>query len=387
MIPYGRQDISQQDIDSVIGVLKSDFLTQGPVVPAFERALCDYTTAKRAVACNSATSALHLACRALELGPGDWLWTSPITFVASANCGLFCGASVDFVDIDTESGNMSVVQLEAKLETAKKTGQLPKILVPVHLGGNPSDMAGIRALQKKYGFRIIEDASHAIGARYKGQPIGNCRFSDITVFSFHPVKIITTGEGGAALTNRAELAEKMLLLRSHGITRNPDDMQRRNEGAWYYEQLDLGYNYRLTDLQAAIGLSQLQRLDEFIAARHQIADEYSRLLEDFPVKCPQPIPDGYSAFHLYVIRLMLTGMQNTRRAVFDNLRDLGIGVNVHYIPVHTQPFYREKGFSEGDFPNAEKYYEEIISLPMFPALSLVEVRQVVASLQSALETT
>ena len=384
MIPYGRQSISEEDIQAVVAVLKSDHLTQGTMVPNFEQALCEYTDAAHAVVSNSATSALHLACRALGLGLGDLLWTTPITFVASANCALYCSAEVDFVDIDPKTFNLSVDALKVKLEQADKVGKLPKILVPVHLCGLPCDMEAIGELSKKYGFSVIEDASHAIGGKYQDEPVGNCRYSDITVFSFHPVKIITTGEGGAALTNNRGLAEKMALMRSHGITRDPKCMTHEPDGDWYYQQVELGYNYRMTDMQAALGLSQMNRLDEFVGRRHKIADKYDNSLRDLTVT-PQYRPsDAYSAMHLYVIRLTTEELEKSHKLVFSELRESGIGVNLHYIPVHTQPYYRGLGFSEGDFPLAEKYYTQAISLPMFPGLTDDQMRIVVKELRNIL---
>lgn len=384
MIPYGRQDITQADIDAVVEVLKSDFLTQGPMVPRFEQAVADYAGAAYAVAVNSATSALHLACRALGLGPGDVLWTSPITFVASANCARYCGAEVDFVDIDPRTYNLCPQALERKLIEAERIGRLPKVVVPVHLCGQPCDMAAIYALAQRYGFRIIEDASHAIGARYRGEPVGNCRYSDITVFSFHPVKIITTAEGGMALTNDAALAEKMALLRSHGITREPEKMTHEPDGPWYYQQIDLGFNYRMTELQAALGLSQLERLDVYVAQRARLAQQYDELLAGLPVVTPWQHPDGASAWHLYVIRLQLQGHRLSHRQVFEALREQGIGVNLHYIPVHTQPYYQQLGFRVGDFPLAEAYYEEAISLPLYPTLPEPDQVKVAAALRETL---
>ena len=369
MIPYGRQDISDADIKAVIDVLHSDFLTQGPAVPAFEKAVADYCGAGHAVAANSATSVLHIACLALDVGPGDVVWTSPITFVASANCALFCGAQVDFVDIDPRTYNLSVERLAEKLANAEKTGNLPKVVIPVHLCGQPCDMAGIHALSERYGFKIIEDASHAIGGKYKGEPIGNCRYSDITVFSFHPVKIITTGEGGMAMTNDVQLAKRMQRLRSHGITRDAADMTHAPDGPWYYQQIDLGYNYRMTDMQAALGTSQMQRLDEFVAKRHAISMHYEKLLADLPVITPWQHADSYSGLHLYVIRLKLAEIGKTQREIFEALRAAGIGVNLHYIPVHRQPYYEELGFRAGHCPEAEQYYAEAISLPMYPGLT------------------
>lgn len=369
MIPYGKQDINQQDIDSVLDVLKSDFLTQGPQVPAFESALIEHTGSSYALAVNSATSALHIACLALGLGQGDWLWTSPVTFVASANCGLYCGAKVDFVDIDPDTYNMCPKRLEEKLIKAKVEGKLPKVVVPVHLCGQPCDMAAIGNLAKEYGFRVIEDASHAIGGRYQDQPIGNCEYSDITVFSFHPVKIVTTAEGGAALTNSKELADKMTLLRSHGITRDPELMQGESHGCWYYQQIDLGFNYRMTELQAALGVSQMRRLNEFVSARHKLAQGYYTKLENLPVVLPYQLPNTYSGLHLFVIRLKLDDIALSHQEVFDALRESGIGVNLHYIPVHTQPYYQNLGFTEGEFPESEQYYREAISLPMFHGMT------------------
>lgn len=383
MIPYGRQDINQADIDAVVDVLKSDFLTQGPQVPLFEQKVADYCGVQHALAVNSATSALHIACLAFDLKAGDWLWTTPITFVASANCGLYCGAKVDFVDIDPRSYNMSPSALEIKLIEAEKTGTLPKIVVPVHLCGQPCDMEAIYALSQKYGFKIIEDASHAIGGRYKGEPIGNCRYSDITIFSFHPVKIITTAEGGMAVTNDAALAEKMALYRSHGITRDPAQMTHAADGPWYYQQIDLGFNYRMTELQAALGVSQMDRLDSFVSRRHELAQRYNSLLTDLPVMLPWQHPDSYSGLHLYVIRLKLELIEKTHLDVFNSLRSQGVAVNLHYIPVHTQPYYERMGFSKGDFPNAEQYYCEAISLPMFQTLTDEQQDTVVNALRKA----
>jgi len=383
-IPYGRQEITQGDIDAVVAVLKSDFITQGPCVPRFEKALADYCDAKYAVATNSATSALHLACRALGLGEGDWLWTSPITFVASANCGLYCGAEVDFVDIDPKTYNISVDALEQKLKQAEKNGTLPKILVAVHLGGQPCEMQKIYTLSQHYVFRIIEDASHAVGGRYQDEPIGNCCYSDITVFSFHPVKIITTAEGGMALTNQSDLAAKMELLRSHGTTRDSALMTHEPDGPWYYQQIELGYNYRMTELQAALGSSQLERLDEYVARRHQLAQRYDQLLSELPVVLPWQHPDSYSGLHLYVIRLQLDKITSSHRQVFESMREQGIGVNVHYIPVHTQPYYQNMGFREGEFPEAERYYQEAISLPMYPTMTEAQQDEIVSALQKVL---
>jgi len=383
MIPYGRQDITQADIDAVVAVLQSDFLTQGPQVPAFEQALAQKVGAKHAVAVNSATSALHIACLALDLGPGDWLWTSPITFVASANCALYCGAQVDFVDIDPRTYNLDPAALEAKLVEAEKAGRLPKIVVPVHLCGQPCDLEAIHALAQRYGFKVIEDASHAIGGKYKGEYVGNGRYSDITVFSFHPVKIITTAEGGMAMTNDDALAARMALLRSHGVTRDPALMTHAPDGPWYYQQIDLGFNYRMTELQAALGVSQMQRLDDYVGRRHQLAERYDALLADLPITTPWQHPDGYSGLHLYVVRLCQDEIGATHRQVFDELRRQGIGVNLHYIPVHTQPHYQAMGFKVGDFPQAERYYREAISLPMFQTLTFAQQDEVIHTLQKA----
>jgi UDP-4-amino-4,6-dideoxy-N-acetyl-beta-L-altrosamine transaminase len=379
-IPYGRQNISEADIQSVVDVLRSDFLTQGPAVPAFEQAVTAYCGAAYGVAVNSATSALHIACLALGLGQGDWLWTTPITFVASANCGLYCGAQVDFVDIDPRTYNLCPLALAAKLAEAERTGRLPKVVVAVHLCGQPCDMAAIHALSQTYGFKIIEDASHAIGGKYKNESIGNCRYSDITVFSFHPVKIITTAEGGMAVTNNAELAHAMNLLRSHGITRDEAHMTHASDGPWYYQQIALGFNYRMTELQAALGISQMQRLDTFVAQRHALAKRYDELLSSLPLVTPWQHTDSYSGLHLYVIRLDLDKTSKSHRQVFEGLREQNIGVNVHYIPVHTQPFYTQIGFAVGDFPQAEKYYAEGISLPMYQDLTHAQQDQVVAAL-------
>ena len=384
MIPYGRQDITQVDIDAVLEVLQSDFLTQGPQVPAFETAVAQYCGAGHALAVNSATSALHIACLALGLGPGDRLWTSPITFVASANCALYCGAEVDFVDIDPRTYNLCPQALERKLIKAEAQGGLPKVVVPVHLCGQPCDMRRIHELAQRFGFKIIEDASHAIGGRYQGQPIGNCRYSDITVFSFHPVKIITTAEGGMALTNDANLAERMALLRSHGITRDPAQMTHEADGPWYYQQIELGFNYRMTELQAALGLSQLRRLEQYVARRHELARRYDKLLANLPLITPWQHPDSYSGLHLYVIRLRLDRISITHRQVFESLREQGIGVNLHYIPVHTQPYYQRMGFKLGYFPEAERYYAEAISLPMFQGMSEKQQDEVVYVLSEVL---
>ena len=385
MIPYGRQTISEADIAAVVRVLQSDFLTQGPQVPAFEGSLKAYCGAAHAVAVNSATAALHIACQALGLGKGDILWTTPITFVASANCALFCGATVDFVDIDPHTLNLSIPRLAEKLAAAQVSGCLPKIVVPVHFAGEPCDMAAIHALSQQYGFKIIEDASHAVGASYQGGKVGNCRYSDITVFSFHPVKIITTAEGGACLTNSPELADTLARLRSHGITRNPDEMTHEPDGAWFYQQIELGYNYRMTELQAALGVSQMTRLDEFVARRHALAERYDALLADLPLTLPHRNPNNRSALHLYPVQVQPESGK-TRQQVFDYLRTHGIGANVHYIPVHTQPYYRQRfGFAHGDFPAAEAYYARAISLPLYFSLSEDEQDSVVATLKQAFQ--
>lgn len=384
-IPYGRQDINDDDVAAVSAVLRSDFLTQGPAVPEFESALAAYLNAKYVVACSNATAALHMACLALELGPGDRLWTSPITFVASANCGLYCGALVDFVDIDPITYNMSTTRLAEKLAVAEANGTLPKVVVPVHLSGEPCDMRTISELGKRYGFRIIEDASHAIGARYGNSKVGSCEYSDITVFSFHPVKIITTGEGGAAVTSDLALAEKLSLFRSHGITRDPKHMREANHDAWYYEQIFLGFNYRLTDLQAALGTSQLARLDSFVARRHVLASRYDSLLSGLPLILPRRDPKNYSALHLYIIRVPQQQGSVSRKLVIDKLSEQNIGVNVHYIPVHMQPYYRERGHSVSSFPAAENYYEEAITLPLFPLLTEAEQLRVVGALSEIFE--
>ncbi len=386
IIPYGRQDISEADIQAVVDVLLSDYLTQGPAVPAFEKCIADYCGVQHAVAMNSATSALHVACLALGVGPNDLVWTSPITFVASANCALYCGAQVDFVDIDARTYNMSVDCLAAKLQQAEKSGNLPKVVIPVHLCGQPCDMARIHALAQRYDFKIIEDASHAIGGKYRDEPIGNCRYSDISIFSFHPVKIITTAEGGMAMTKDAQLAKKMQLLRSHGITRNTNEMTYAPDGPWYYQQIDLGFNYRMTDMQAALGLSQMRRLDEFIAKRHSLAERYDQLLNDLPVTVPWQHPNGYSGLHLYVVRLKLDEIGKAHRQVFEALRAAGIGVNLHYIPVYRQPYYEGLGFKAGHCPQAEQYYAEAISLPMYSGLTTAQQDNVIAALGEAIAT-
>jgi len=368
----------------VTKVLQSPWLTQGPAVERFERAVADYCCVQHAVAVNSATSALHIACLAAGLGPGDSLWTSPNTFVASANCALYCGATVDFVDIDPRTYNMSATALEEKLEKAKLGGKLPKAVVPVHFAGQSCDMGRIAELGRQYGFLIIEDASHAIGGKYHGEAIGNCRHSDMTVFSFHPVKIITTGEGGMVLTNRDDMYEKLARLRNHGITREDSLMHGDSHGPWYYQQIELGFNYRITDIQAALGVSQMTRLVEFVNRRHELARRYERLLAGLPLTLPWQHPDASSAFHLYVIKIKPNEVGKTRRQVFEELRAVGIGVNLHYIPVHTQPYYQRLGFKAGDYPLAEEYYSEAISIPMYFGLTDIQQDYVVEMIKKAL---
>lgn len=380
LIPYGKQSISDEDIAAVVAVLRSDFLTQGPVVPEFEKAVASYCGSAHGVAVNSATSALHIACMALGVGPGDLVWTSPITFVASANCARYCGADVDFVDIDPRTYNMSVACLSEKLERAKLSKRLPKVVIPVHLSGQSCEMQAIHALSQQYGFRIIEDASHAIGGSYQGEKVGSCRYGDITVFSFHPVKIITSGEGGMAVTNDLELAKHMARLRSHGITRYPAEMTHPPDGSWYYQQIELGYNYRMTDIQAALGMSQMRRIDDFVEQRHAVAQRYDDLLKDSAATTPWQHPDAHSALHLYVIRLKLKSMKTTHREIFERMRAEGIGVNLHYIPVYRQPYYAQMGFKPESFPQAERYYAEAITLPIFPGLTVAQQGEVVRRL-------
>jgi UDP-4-amino-4,6-dideoxy-N-acetyl-beta-L-altrosamine transaminase len=380
MIPYARQHISDDDIDAVVKILRSDFLTQGPVVPKFEAAVSNYCGSKYGVAVNSATSALHIASLALEIGVGDIVWTTPITFVASANCAIHCGAKIDFVDVDPLTYNMSVEALNQKLIHASKYGGLPKLVIAVHLSGQPCDMEGIYILGKKYGFKIIEDASHAIGAKYKGDPVGNCKYSDITVFSFHPVKIITTGEGGMAVTNDASLSNKMMRLRSHGITRDPLEMTHSPDGPWYYQQIELGFNYRMTEMYGALGLSQLSRVDEFITKRRLLASRYDELLAGLPITLPYQHKDSYSSTHLYIIRLKEQRPGFSRRELFERLRSNGIGVNLHYIPIYHHPFYESMGFKAENFPEAERYYAEAITLPIYYNLEYHEQDNIVNSL-------
>jgi UDP-4-amino-4,6-dideoxy-N-acetyl-beta-L-altrosamine transaminase len=385
VIPYGKQSINQADIDSVVNVLQSDFLTQGPQVPLFEKTVAGYCGVEFSVAVNSATSALHIACLALGLGKGDYLWTSPNSFVASANCGLYCGAKVDFVDIDQKKYNLSAVELEQKLIQAKKGNRLPKIVIPVHFAGQSCDMKKIHSLSQEYGFKIIEDASHAIGGKYLDKPIGGCQYSDITVFSFHPVKIITTAEGGLATTNSKELAEKMQLYRSHGITRDESLMTNKPDGDWYYQQVDLGFNYRMTELQAALGVSQIQRLDEFVSKRHILQERYSSLLNGLPILKPYQDKDSYSALHLYPVQVDLDSVDKSRQQIFDELRQNGIGVNVHYIPIHTQPYYLQFGFKVGDFPNSEAYYHRAISIPLSHVMTTKQQDKILDVLKQALQ--
>jgi UDP-4-amino-4,6-dideoxy-N-acetyl-beta-L-altrosamine transaminase len=382
-IPYGRQDISAEDIQAVVEVLKSDWLTQGPTIDEFERAVADYCGAKYAVAVNSATSALHIAALAAELKSGDILWTTPNTFVASANCGRYCGATVDFVDIDNRSYNICADKLEHKLAAAKAKRALPKVVVPVHFAGQSCEMDKIWSLAKQYGFNVIEDASHAIGGKYKGSKIGSCQFSDMTVFSFHPVKIVTTAEGGMVLTNREDLYEKLVLSRSHGITRRPELMNEASHGPWYYQMLELGFNYRMTDLQAALGISQMKRLDEFVDKRRVIAKRYDQELAGLPLVLPWQHPNTFSAYHLYVICLNQADEDQHKR-IFEELRAAGIGVNLHYIPVHTQPYYRNLGFKVGDFPAAEAYYKSAISIPMYAALKREDQQYVIDKIKEVL---
>ena len=385
-IPYGRQDIDSEDIQAVINVLKSDFLTQGPVINSFEAAVSSYVGAQYAVACNSATSALHLACLALGVGHGDSVWTSAITFVASANCALYCGAKVDFVDIDLATYNMSMEALTEKLIIAKRSGALPKVVIPVHMAGQSCDMEVINALSQEYGFKVIEDASHAIGGRYRDDLIGSCKFSDITVFSFHPVKIITTGEGGMAITNSKMLADKMNLFRSHGITRDSAQMQGKSDGPWYYEQIELGFNYRMTDIQAALGLSQSKKIERYVHRRNEIAERYSSVLKELPITLPTILKNNYSAFHLFTVLLSADTAKSKHLEVFSQLREGNIGINLHYIPVYLQPFYQKKGFKKGYCQNAEDYYSRAISLPIFPTLGIEQQDLVVSKLSEILKS-
>ena len=386
VIPYGRQAISEDDIQAVVDVLRSDFLTQGAVAPSFEKIVAEYCGVDHAVAVNSATSALHIACLALGLGEGDCLWTSPNTFVASANCALYCGADVDFVEIDPQTYNLCVNALEKKLIEAKKKQCLPKVVVPVHFAGQSCDMQRVYELSLEYGFKIIEDAAHAIGGKYLGEPIGNCRYSDITIFSFHPVKIITSGEGGMALTQSYELADRMRLFRSHGVISDAHKMDARpNDEIWNYQQVALGLNYRMTDIHAALGMSQMMRLDEFVAKRHQIASLYDEGLSELPIQIPWQHPETYSSYHLYPIRLKLDEVNKTQRQVYEALRAEHILVNLHYIPVYRQPYYQQRGFKQGYCPNAEQYYREALSIPIYPSLTEPQQGRVVEVLQSILQ--
>jgi UDP-4-amino-4,6-dideoxy-N-acetyl-beta-L-altrosamine transaminase len=384
MIPYGRQSISDQDIDAVVAVLRSDWITQGPAIGQFEQALAQYCGARFGTAVGNATEALHIACLALGVGPGDLVWTVPNTFLASANCARYCGADIGFVDTDPATYNMSVEALAAQLRQASQAGRLPKVVIPVHFAGQSCDMQAIHALGQQYGFHIIEDASHAVGADYLDGKVGNCRYSDLTVFSFHPVKILTTGEGGMVMGNDPALHKKLLSLRSHGMTRDLADLENKDEGPWYYEQIELGFNYRMTDIQAALGLSQLRRLDEFVARRRVLAARYETLLRDLPLVLPAQASSGVSAWHLYPVWIDEARSGTSRRAVFEALRAAGIGVNVHYIPVHLQPDFRQYGYRAGDFPNAERYYAGAVSLPMFYSLGSDEQETVAAALRAAL---
>jgi UDP-4-amino-4,6-dideoxy-N-acetyl-beta-L-altrosamine transaminase len=381
MIPYGRQSLDQEDIDAVVAVLQSDWLTQGPTIERFEQAMAERCQADFAVAVCNATAALHIACLAAGLGPGDRLWTTPNTFLASANCGRYCGAEVDFVDIDPLTWNLDACTLASKLEIAERDGKLPKVLVAVAFSGQSCDMRMIAELAERYGFTVIEDASHAVGASYAGRPVGCGDFAAMTVFSFHPVKIITSAEGGMVLTNRPELAERLQRVRSHGMTRDPAQMTEPSHGPWYYQQVELGFNYRITDLQAALGLSQLNKLDGFIERRRELAARYGRLLAYLPLTLPGAQPEAESAWHLYVVRLQTDRINLSHRQVFEGLRAAGVGVNLHYIPLHLQPYYRDLGFAEGDFPQAERYYAEAISLPLFPLLSNEQQDYVVEQLR------
>lgn len=385
MIYYGKQNIDQKDIQAVVDVLDSDFLTQGPAIEQFERKVAAYCGAKYAVAVTNATSALHIACKAAGLGHGDVLWTSPITFTASANCGRYCGATVDFVDIDNDTYNMSVAALEAKLKVLKETGgKIPKVVVPVHLAGQSCDMERIFKLSHDYGFTVLEDASHAIGADYKDTKVGSCKYSDMTVFSFHPVKIITTGEGGMVLTNTEELYKKLVLYRSHGITRDAELMTHEADGPWYYQQIDLGYNYRMTDIQAALGCSQMDRLNEFVARRRYLVDRYNEKLKGLPIKIPYVINDANPSWHLYIARVDFSKLSITKTELFSNMKKKGVMLNLHYIPVHTQPYYEQLGFKKGDFPVSESYYEEAFTLPLYYNLTEEQQDEVINALKDCL---
>lgn len=381
MIYYGHQHITEKDIQAVERVLHSDWLTQGPAIEAFEKKVANYCRAKYAVAVTNATSALHIACKAAGLGEGDVLWTSPITFTASANCGRYCGADVDFVDIDDKTYNMSVAELRHKLEAAVKK---PKVVIPVHLAGQSCDMEAIKALADEYGFQIIEDASHATGADYKNTKVGSCCYSDMTVFSFHPVKIVTTGEGGIVLTNNKELYEKLKLYRSHGITRDGDLMTQEADGPWYYQQIELGFNYRMTDMQAALGCRQMDSLDEFVARRRYLVKRYNEKLKNLPLRTPCQDEDTNPSWHIYIIRVDFTKVMLSKKEIFARMRDRGIALNLHYIPVHTQPYYQNLGFQKGDFPVSEKYYEETITLPLYYDLTDEQQDKVIEALKEVL---
>ena len=383
MIYYGRQSIDETDM-AVEAVLRSDFLTQGPAIERFEQCVADYCGAKYAAAVCNATAALHIACRAAGLGTGDILWTSPITFVASANCGRYCGADVDFVDIDPRTYNMSVDALEEKLRRAKAENRLPKIVVPVHLAGQSCETKRIHELAKEYGFTVLEDASHAVGADYLDTKVGGCVFSDMTVFSFHPVKIVTTGEGGMVLTNNRDLYEKLTLYRSHGITRDPEKMTHAADGAWYYQQIDVGYNYRMTDLQAALGCSQMQRLDKFVARRRELAARYDELLREMPLTTPYVMETAEPSWHIYVVRLDFARITKTKEQIFSEMKERGIVLNLHYIPVHLQPYYEQLGFAKGDFPHSEAYYEEALTLPLYYDLTDAQQDEIIAALREVL---
>ncbi|MBI4326590.1 MAG: UDP-4-amino-4,6-dideoxy-N-acetyl-beta-L-altrosamine transaminase [Chloroflexi bacterium] len=385
ILPYARQSIDEADIAAVVEILRSDWLTQGPAIERFERRVAEYCGAKYAVAVSSGTAALHLAAQAVGLQTGDLLWTSPNTFVASANCALYCGAGVDFVDIDPRTYNLSVAKLAEKLAAAERKGRLPKVIVPVHFAGQSCEMEAIGALCRRHGITVLEDAAHALGGRYQSRLIGDGRFSDLAIFSFHPVKIITTGEGGMVVTNRNDLYEKLVRLRTHGITRDPQWMQGPSHGPWYYEQIDLGFNYRMTDLQAALGASQMNRIETFLERRRYLARRYGQLLEGLPLTLPWQHPDTESAWHLYVIRLQLDQIRLTHPQVFSALRQAGIRVNLHYIPAHTQPYYQKLGFKEGDFAEAEKYYGEAITLPIYFALTDADQDRVAATLKRILK--
>jgi hypothetical protein len=384
MIYYGKQSINAADIQAVEEVLRSDFLTQGPAIERFERAVADYCGVKYAVAVTNATSALHISCLAADLGPGDILWTSPITFVASANCGRYCGATVDFVDIDAKTYNMSVDALAEKLRRAKKKNKLPKIVVPVHLAGQSCDMERIRELSEKYGFTVIEDASHAVGADYLDTKVGSCAFSDMAVFSFHPVKIITTGEGGMVLTNDKDLYERLILLRSHGITRDPAKMTHEADGPWYYQQIALGFNYRMTDIQAALGASQIIRLDEFVARRRALAARYDELLKDLPLVTPYVLKGANPSWHIYIVRVDFSHLKKTKKQIFEEMKAQGFILNLHYIPVHTQPYYQSLGYRPENFPNAMIYYAEALTLPLYYDLTDEQQTEVTAALKKVL---